>query len=145
MRVDIELDEPVAVTAGTTPTVVHMADDGTVEELDSSKCGFTYNAAKTAVTAFWFSASGFSVYAIVDGADHTTDSSPARRLYDFYSLDFDTTSDTYNQYIPRHFTTVEGNKTFRQIVKDGQYLSRPEVLPSPMGRTFVGLGSPLPD
>ena len=137
VRVTVELDEPVAANSSTLG-VAHLADDGTVEELDSSKYGFTYNAAKTAVTAFWFSASGFSVYAIVDGADHTTDSSPARRLYDFFSLDFDTTSPTYNQYVPRYFTTMEGNKTYRQIVKDGQYLERPEALPSPMGRTFVG-------
>ena len=40
--------------------------------------------------------------------------------------------------MPRYFTTVEGNKTFRQIVKSGESLVRPEVLPSPLGRTFMG-------
>ena len=138
VRVDIELDEPVTVAAGTVPAVVHLADDGTVEELDASRYGFTYNKERSAVTAFWFSANGFSVYAITEGETHKTDSTPARRLYDFYSLDFDTTSGTYNTYIPRYFTTVEGNRTFRQIVTNNQYLVRPEALPSPLGRTFMG-------
>ncbi|MBQ6329977.1 MAG: InlB B-repeat-containing protein, partial [Kiritimatiellae bacterium] len=142
VRVDIELDEPVAVAAGNVPAVVHLADDGTVEELDASRYGFTYNKDKSAVTAFWFSATGFSVYAITleDGTY-----SPNRRLYDFYSLDFNryledgvTSNTTYNTYVPRYFTTVEGNRTFRQIVRSGEYLVRPEALPSPFGRTFIG-------
>ena len=138
VRVDVELDEPVAVTEASSLGVVHLSDDGEVEELDSSRYGFTYNKDKSAVTAFWFSAEGFSVYAITEGANHNTDSTPARRLYDFYSLDFDTTSDTYNTYVPRYFKTVEGNYTFRQIVTNNQYLVRPEALPSPLGRTFMG-------
>ena len=134
VRVTVDLEEPVTVTSSALG-VAHLADDGTVEELASGKYGFTYNADKTVVTSFWFDATGFSVYAIVEN-DGTY--SPNRRLYDFYSLDFDTTSPTYNQYIPRYFTTIEGNKTFRQIVKSGEYLVRPEALPSPFGRTFIG-------
>ncbi|MBQ1826511.1 MAG: hypothetical protein II126_00940, partial [Erysipelotrichaceae bacterium] len=72
--------------------VAHLSDDGAVEELPSSRYGFTYNAAKTAITAFWFDATGFSVYAIVDGA-------PGRRLYGFYTLDSDDAT-----YVPRYFT-----------------------------------------
>lgn len=145
VRVDVELDAPVAVTDASSLGVVHLADDGTVEKLDASRYGFTYNKEKTAVTAFWFSAEGFSVYAITEGAVHTTDSDPARRLYDFYSRDFNkfledgvTPNPDWNKYVPRYFITVEGNKTFRQIIKDGQYLVRPEALPSPLGRTFMG-------
>ena len=135
VRVDVELAEPVQVKDATGLGVAHLADDGTVEELEASRYGFTYNAERTAVTAFWFSATGFSVYAIVDSE---TGAVTGRRLYDFYSLDFDTSSPTFNKYVPRYFTTVDGNKTFRQIVKSGEYLSDPEVLPSPYGRTFIG-------
>ncbi|MBQ3345365.1 MAG: InlB B-repeat-containing protein [Kiritimatiellae bacterium] len=137
VRVTVDLEEPVTVTSSALG-VAHLADDGTVEELASGKYGFTYNADKTVVTSFWFDATGFSVYAITEGETHKTDSVPARRLYDFYSLDFDTTSDTYNTYIPRYFRTQEGNYTFRQIVTNNQYLVRPEALPSPLGRTFMG-------
>lgn len=145
VTVNIDLDEPVAVAAGTMPAVVHLADDGTVEELPESRRGFTFNKDKTAVVSFWFAAEGFSVYAIAEGDNGKTDSTPARRLYDFYSRDFNryledgvTPNPDWNKYVPRYFTTVEGNKTFRQIVKDGQYLVRPEALPSPLGRTFMG-------
>ena len=135
VRVTVELDQPVTVKSGSSLGVVHLSDDGEVEELPASRYGFVYDATKTAVTAFWFAAEGFSVYAITEENGTYT---PNRRLYDFYSLDFDTTSPTYNTYVPRYFTTVEGNKTFRQIVKSGETLSRPEVLPSPLGRTFIG-------
>ena len=142
VRVTVELDEPVTVKEGAPLGVVHLSDDGEVEELDSSRYGFTYDATRTAVTAFWFDATGFSVYAITESGGTY---SPNRRLYDFYSLDFDrfledgvTPNPTYNTYVPRYFTTVEGNRTFRQIVKSGEMLARPEVLPSPLGRTFIG-------
>ncbi len=141
----VDLDEPVAITATSSLGIAHLSDDGAVEELPASRYGFTYNADKTAVTAFWFSAEGFSVYAITEGAVHTTDSDPARRLYDFYSLDFNkfledgvTSNTTYNTYVPRYFKTLEGNYTFRQIVTNNQFLVRPEALPSPLGRTFMG-------
>ena len=133
--VTVELDQPVTVKSGSSLGVVHLSDDGAVDELDSSRYGFVYDSTKTAVMAFWFSAEGFSVYAITEENGTYT---PNRRLYDFYSLDFDTTSPTYNTYVPRYFITVEGNKTFRQIVKSGETLTRPEVLPSPLGRTFIG-------
>lgn len=143
VQVDVTLDEPVAITPGTAPAVVHLSDDGTVEELPESRYGFRYNAAKTEIVSFWFSAEGFSVYAITDFGKTT--SNPGRRLYDLYSLDFEkflgdgtTPNPTYNQYVKRYFTTIEGNKTFRQIVKSGERLVRPEVLPSPLGRTFIG-------
>ena len=135
VRVTVELDQPVTVKSESSLGVVHLSDDGAVEELPASRYGFVYDATKTAVTAFWFSAEGFSVYAITEENGTYT---PNRRLYDFYSLDFNTNSPTYNTYVPRYFTTVEGNKTFRQIVKSGETLSRPEVLPSPLGRTFIG-------
>ena len=135
-QVTVDLAEPVAVAPGAAPAVVHLSDDGAVEELPESRYGFRYNAAKTEIVSFWFSADGFSVYAITDFGKTT--SNPGRRLYDFYSLDFDVTSSTYNQYVKRYFTTIEGNKTFRQIVKSGEKLVRPEVLPSPLGRTFIG-------
>ena len=138
VQVTVELDEPVTVKEGAPLGVVHISDDGEVEELDPSRYGFVYDATKTAVTAFWFSAEGFSVYAITETETPKTDSTPARRLYDFYSLDFNTNSVTWNQYVRRYFTTMEGNTTFRQIVKDGEMLVRPEVLPSPLGRTFMG-------
>ena len=138
VRVTVELDAPVTVGSTSTLGVVHLADDGTVEELESSRYGFVYDATRTLVKAFWFDASGFSVYAITETETPKTDSTPARRLYDFYSLDFNTNSVTWNQYVRRYFTTMEGNTTFRQIVKDGEMLARPEVLPSPLGRTFMG-------
>ncbi|MBQ9430140.1 MAG: hypothetical protein IJU44_01175 [Kiritimatiellae bacterium] len=137
VRVAVELSEPVAVTPGARLRVAHLADDGTVETLPESDCGFTLNAARDTVSAFWFVAASFSVYAIYDETGTTVE--VGRRLYDFYSLNFDQSDpDTYNTYVPRYFTTREGNKTFRQIVKSGEYLVRPEVLPSPLGRTFIG-------
>ena len=57
VRVTVDLDEPVVATSSSLG-VAHLADDGTVEELASGKYGFTYNADKTAVTAFWFDATG---------------------------------------------------------------------------------------
>ena len=39
VRVDVELDEPVPVTAKSSLGVVHMADDGTVEELAAMRRG----------------------------------------------------------------------------------------------------------
>ena len=145
VRVTVELDAPVTVGSTSTLGVVHLADDGTVEELESSRYGFVYDATHTLVTAFWFDASGFSVYAITETEAPKTDSTPARRLYDFYSLDFNrfledgvTSNTTYNTYVPRYFKTLEGNYTFRQIVTNNQYLVRPEALPSPLGRTFMG-------
>jgi hypothetical protein len=78
VRVDVTLDDPVAVTAESKLAIVHLADDGAVEKLPESRYGFTYNAGKTAVTAFWFDASGFSVYAIENEGPET--SSPGRRL-----------------------------------------------------------------
>ncbi len=133
--VTVELDQPVTVKSGSSLGVVHLSGDGAVDELDSSRYGFVYDSSKTAVTAFWFSADGFSVYAITEENGTYI---PNRRLYDFYSLNFDVNSELYNTYVPRYFTTVEGNRTFRQIVKSGEMLVRPEVLPSPLGRTFIG-------
>ena len=81
VRVEMELDEPVSITADSSLAVAHLADDGTVEELESSRYGFTYNADKTAVTAFWFSATGFSIYTIIDVAGELQ---APRRFYHFY-------------------------------------------------------------
>ncbi|MBR6733165.1 MAG: InlB B-repeat-containing protein [Kiritimatiellae bacterium] len=131
VQVDVTLDEPVAITPGATLGVAHLADDGTVEALPASRYSFTYNAAKTAVTAFSFSAEGFSVYAITEGDDHTADSDPARRIYQFYTLD------ESDSYVPFYFVADDNTRTFRQIVKDGQSLARPEMVSS-KGRTFMG-------
>ena len=77
VRVTVDLDEPVAVTAKSALGVVHLSDDGAVEELPASRYGFTYNAAKTAVTSFWVDSTGFSIYAIVDASGLVT----PRRFY----------------------------------------------------------------
>ncbi len=130
VRVTVELDEPVPVTDISTLGVAHLSDDGTVEELPASRRGFTLNAAKTAVTAFWFKATGFSVYAIVDNGEGND---PGRRLYGFFSLQNDDTT-----YAPHYFTTQAGNRSYRQIVKSGEMLLEPEALPSPAGLTFMG-------
>ena len=110
--------------------MVHLSDDGTVETLPASRYGFTYNAAKTAVTAFWFKAEGFSVYAIVDNGEGND---PGRRLYGFYSLSNDEVT-----YVPQYFVAQDGSRSYRQIVKSGETLTQPEALPSPEGRTFMG-------
>lgn len=139
-KVSVVPATPIFVAEGAKLALVHLADDGSVETLPESRCSFKLNAAGDSVEAFEFSAEGFSVYAIVDENGAVT----GRRLYDFYSLSFDKGDDpdhpleTFNTYVPRYFTTVEGNKTFRQIVKSGEKLVRPEVLPSPLGRTFIG-------
>ncbi len=45
VEVAVELSEPVDVAADSTLSVVHMADDGTVDELEAGRYGFTYNDA----------------------------------------------------------------------------------------------------
>ena len=118
VRVEMELEEPVAVAAGATPAVVHLADDGTVEELEASRYGFTFNAAKTEITAFWFSADGFSVYSIVDNAGELV---TPRRFYHFYGH---STNDCATPYI---YNDQAGDLVNVQIVKDGDMLKEPPI------------------
>ena len=118
VRVEMELDEPVAITADSTLAVAHLADDGTVEELESSRYGFTYNADKTAVTAFWFSATGFSIYTIIDVAGELQ---VPRRFYHFYGH---STNDCAMPYI---YHDQANDLINVQIVKDGDMLKEPPV------------------
>ena len=128
VRVDVELDEPVAVTAASTLGVVHLSDDGTVEELDSSRYGFTYNAGKTAVTAFWFSATGFSVYSIVDNSG---DLKTPRRFYHFYDRPTAVPGSTTDevQALPYRYTDSSNEVVNVQIIKDGDSLIEPPIPP----------------
>ena len=124
VRVDIELDEPVTVAAGTVPAVVHLADDGTVEELEASRYGFTYNKDKSAVTAFWFSANGFSVYAIID---ENGDLKTPRRFYHFYG--HPTTENGISSSLPYLYLDQSNDVVNVQIVKDGDILKEPPIPP----------------
>ena len=122
VQVTVELDEPVAVSAKSELGVVHMADDGTVEELAAGKYGFTYNAEKTAVTAFWFSASGFSVYSIVDNAGELV---TPRRFYHFYG--HPTTVNGHSSTLPYIYHDESNDVVNVQIVKDGDTLKEPPI------------------
>ena len=124
VRVEMELDEPVALADGTTPAVVHLADDGTIEELEDSRYGFTYNAAKTAITAFWFSATGFSVYAITDVGDNLV---TPRRFYHFYG--HPTTENGISSSLPYLYLDQSNDVVNVQIVKDGDILKEPPIPP----------------
>ncbi len=68
VRVTVTLDEPVAAAKSAKLGIVHIADDGTAEALESSRYGFERDPATHAVTGFWVAASGFSIYAITDQA-----------------------------------------------------------------------------
>lgn len=124
VRVTVDLEAPVAITAASTLGVVHLADDGTVEELPASRYGFTYNAARTAVTAFWFNASGFSVYAIVDNAG---DLVTPRRFYHFYDHPSDIDGSNAVQTFPYRYTDRSNDVINVQIVKDGDWLKEPPI------------------
>ena len=126
VKVTVELAEPVAVTAGSSLEVAHLADDGTVEELDASRYGFTYSADKSAVTAFWFSATGFSVYAIVDG---NGDLVTPRRFYHFYDhpMNIDGVPDV--KALPYLYHDESNNVVNVQIVKSGDELKEPPIPP----------------
>ena len=124
VRVEVELDEPVSVAAASSLGVVHLADDGTVEELPPSRYGFTYNAGKTAVTAFWFSASGFSVYSIVDmSGDLVT----PRRFYHFYGHPHDVDGSSAVEALPYVYHDESNDVVNVQIVKDGDQLKEPPI------------------
>ena len=117
VHVTVDLEEPVAATSSSL-AVAHLADDGTVEELPASRYGFTYNADRTAVTAFWFDATGFSVYAIVDAEGELV---TPRRFYHFYGH---STDDRATPYI---YHDQAGDPVNVQIVKDGDMLKEPPV------------------
>ena len=124
VQVTVELDEPVAVSAKSELGVVHMADDGMVEELEAGKYGFTYNAEKTAVTAFWFSASGFSVYSIVDNAGELV---TARRFYHFYDHPSAIEGSNAVRTFPYRYMDQSNDVVNVQIIKDGDWLKEPPV------------------
>ena len=124
VRVDVELDEPVAVTAASALGVVHLSDDGEVEVLDSSRYGFTYNKDKSAVTAFWFSATGFSIYSIVDNSGKTV---TVRRFYHFYDHPSDIENSDAVAALPYRYTDQSNDVVNVQIVKDGDALKEPPI------------------
>ena len=128
VRVAVELDEPVACATGTDLGVVHLADDGTVEALPASRYGFTYNAARTAVTAFWFDASGFSIYSIVNNSGTLV---TPRRFYHFYDRPVAVPGSTTDevQALPYRYTDRSNEVINVQIVKDGDSLVEPPIPP----------------
>ncbi len=130
VRVTMELDEPVSVSDASALGVVHLADDGTVETLDASRYGFTYNAARSAVTAFWFDASGFSVYAIVEteGGDLLV----PRRFYHFYDRSTVVTNGAVISDVayPYPYEDRTNDVVNVQIVKDGDLLVEPPIPPN---------------
>lgn len=132
VQVDVTLDEPVAITPGATLGVAHLADDGTVEALPASCYSFTYNAAKTAVTAFSFSAEGFSVYTIIETGgiiDSEGTLVKPRRFYHFYyPTRFDGESSVVPSY-PYQFKDRAGDVVNVQIIKDGDVLVEPPIPP----------------
>ncbi|MBO7687661.1 MAG: hypothetical protein J6V72_14820, partial [Kiritimatiellae bacterium] len=135
VRVTVDLYEPVAITAASNLGVVHISDDGAVEELDPSRYGFTYNADKTAVTAFWFSATGFSVYSIVDNSG---DLKTPRRFYHFYDHPSAIDGSNAVQTFPYRYTDRSNDVMNVQIVKDGDWLVEP-----PIPRDIVDVNSNL--
>ena len=123
VRVEVELETPVRVAEGAELALVHLADDGSVEELDSSRCGFTLDAAKRAVTAFWFDATGFSVYTIVDTTGETI---TPRRFYHFYGHST-TNSANMDIALPYQYRDQSNDVVNVQIVKDGDMLKEPPI------------------
>ena len=123
VRVTVDLDEPVAVTATSSLGIAHLSDDGAVEELPASRYGFTYNAAKTAVTSFWVDADGFSIYSIVDtdGKVQT-----ARRFYHFYGHP-STDGTGMDIALPYQYRDQSNDVVNVQIVKDGDMLKEPPI------------------
>ena len=128
VQVTIDLAEPVPVQNAASLGVVHLADDGTVEELEASRRGFTFNADKTAVTAFWFDASGFSVYAIVDEVGELV---TPRRFYHFYDHPTTVTENGHvSSFTLPYIYHDESNDVVNvQIVKDGDMLKEPPIPP----------------
>ena len=124
VRVTVDLEEPVAVTAASSLGVVHLADDDTVEELPASRYGFTYNADKTAVNSFWVDADGFSVYAIVD---ETGDLVTPRRFYHFYDHPSAIEGSNAVQTFPYRYTDRSNDVVNVQIVKSGDWLKEPPI------------------
>ena len=139
VRVTVELEEPVPVTDASSLGVVHLADDGTVENLPASRYGFTYNAAKTAVTAFWFKATGFSVYAITEteGGDLLV----PRRYYHFYGRSTVVTNGAAvsNEAYPYEYHDRSNDVVNVQIVKDGDLLVEPPVPPNHVSSDHVSV------
>ena len=129
VRVDVELDAPVPVTDASSLGVVHLADDGTVEELPASRYGFTYNEEKTAVTAFWFSAEGFSVYSIVDMSGTVV---TPRRFYHFYDHPSAIEGSEAVRTFPYRYVDSSNAVINVQIVKDGDMLLEPPIPPDIM-------------
>ena len=124
VRVTVDLEEPVSTTASSSLGVAHLSDDGTVEELPESRYGFTYNDDKTAVTAFWFDATGFSVYAIVDGNDELV---TPRRFYHFYGHPQNIEGSSAVKALPYVYHDESNDVVNVQIVKTGDMLKEPPI------------------
>ena len=122
VRVTVDLDEPVAVTATSSLGIAHLSDDGAIEELPASRYGFTYNAAMTAVTSFWVDADGFSIYTIIDTDGELQ---TARRFYHFYG--HPTTENGTSSTLPYLFRDQSNDVVNVQIVKDGDKLKEPPI------------------
>ena len=125
VRVTVDLDEPVAITATSSLGIAHLSDDGAVEELPASRYGFTYNADKTAVTSFWVDADGFSIYTIIDTDGKTQ---TARRFYHFYGHST-TDGNGHDQALPYQYLDQSNDVVNVQIVKNGDALKEPPIPP----------------
>ena len=122
VRVTVDLDEPVAVTATSSLGVAHLSDDGEVEELPASRYGFTYNADRTTVTSFWFDATGFSIYTIIDTDGELQ---TPRRFYHFFG--HPTTENGTSTTLPYLYRDQSNDVVNVQIVKDGDVLKEPPI------------------
>ena len=126
VRVEVDLEEPVSVATCGNPSVAHLADDGTVEELPVGRYGFAYTADKTAIKSFWFDASGFSVYAIVDGDGELV---APRRFYHFYDHPQHIDGSNAVKALPYIYNDQANDLVNVQIAKDGDSIKEPPIPP----------------
>jgi len=90
VKVNVLLAKPAVLDPSKKTELVHVLHDGQMEKIKDWGC----DVKDDKVISFWFIAESFSVYAIVQSDNGLN--APGRRLYDFYSLDFDKDSPTYN-------------------------------------------------
>ena len=126
VRVEVNLDEAVAVGPDASLVVVHTSDDGTVEQLPESRFGFSFNDSRTAVTAFWFDADGFSVYSIVDTSGNVV---TPRRFYHFYGHPENIDGSNAVKALPYLYYDTSNDVVNVQIAKDGDSIKEPPVPP----------------
>ncbi|MBP5286124.1 MAG: hypothetical protein ILO34_08485, partial [Kiritimatiellae bacterium] len=124
VRVEVELSEPVPVGSGSSLSVVHLADNGEIEELPPSRFGFVRSDDGATVVAFWFSASGFSIYSIVD---MNGDLATPRRFYHFYDHPSAIEGSHAVRTFPYRYADRSNDVVNVQIVKDGDMLKEPPV------------------